>query len=104
MRDSQSFFDLPSEPAFAFTEAPADVRVTGEAGRLTFPTAYATPHVENNTVHARWFPAAGEAPVGARTTSRGRAVVVLPQWNSDAGGHIGLVADCWLASASRRFV
>ena len=27
---------------------------------------------------------------GARRGRRGRAVVVLPQWNSDAGGHVGL--------------
>jgi dienelactone hydrolase len=45
-----------------------------------------TPHPENNVVYARYFPAhrvAGRA--GAR-----RAVVVLPQWNADQGGHIGL--------------
>src|SRR5207237_2900617 len=39
-------------------------------------------HPENNTVIARWFP--------AHDTTRRRAVVVLPQWNSDAGGHVGL--------------
>lgn len=90
MRDSPSFFALPSEPEFTFTESTPEVRETGEAGRLTFQTAYPTPHAENNTVHARWFPAAGEAPVGTPSASRGRAVVVLPQWNSDAGGHVGL--------------
>jgi dienelactone hydrolase len=38
---------------------------------------------------ARWFPSAEEPPLGVRT-GRGRAVVVLPQWNSDADGHVGL--------------
>jgi pimeloyl-ACP methyl ester carboxylesterase len=49
-----------------------------------------TPHPENNVVVGRGFPATDEAPVGAAPSRRGRAVVVLPQWNSDAGGHIGL--------------
>jgi dienelactone hydrolase len=40
-------------------------------------------------VIARWFPAPGEPRVDA-PGARGRAVVVLPQWNSDAEGHIGL--------------
>ncbi len=53
------------------------------AGVLTFPSAVETPHVENNTVHARFFP--NESARGRR-----RAVVVLPQWNADAGGHVGL--------------
>jgi len=81
MKDSASFFALPSTPVFTFNEAER---------LLTFPTAYPTPYSENNTVRARWFPAPDEAPVGKRSISRGPAVVVLPQWNSDAGGHVGL--------------
>ena len=54
-----------------------------DGGVLTFPSAVQTPHVENNTVYARFFP--NESAKGRR-----RAVVVLPQWNADAGGHIGL--------------
>jgi len=54
-----------------------------DAGMLRFPSAVQTPHVENNTVYARFFP--NESAKGRR-----RAVVVLPQWNADAGGHIGL--------------
>ena len=46
---------------------------------MRFTSAVQTPFGANNTVLARWFPAAGK-----------RAVVVLPQWNSDAEGHIGL--------------
>ena len=51
---------------------------------LTFPTAFPTPHRENNTVYCRYFKAA---------TRRGlprAAVLVLPQWNADNGGHVGL--------------
>ena len=51
--------------------------------RLTFPSAVVTPHPENNTVIARYFPDA--SPRGRR-----RAVLVLPQWNADADGHVGL--------------
>lgn len=49
---------------------------------LSYPSAVTTPHAENNVVHARFF--------HARDDSRRRAVVVLPQWNADAGGHVGL--------------
>ena len=52
-------------------------------GLLTFPSAIRTPHVENNTVRARFFPS--DSPKGRR-----RAVLVLPQWNADAEGHVGL--------------
>jgi len=50
---------------------------------LTFTSAVDTPHPENNLVSARFFP--DDSPRG-----RKRAVVVLPQWNADAGGHVGL--------------
>jgi dienelactone hydrolase len=89
MRDSQAFFTAPPTSEFDFTASPEDLRRTGEAGTLRFPSALATPHPENNIVVARWFPSNGEMPPGKRQ-GRGRAVVVLPQWNSDAGGHIGL--------------
>jgi dienelactone hydrolase len=58
----------------------------GEPASLTFPSALTTRHPENNTVHALYFP--GRAR-GASQRPR-RAVVVLPQWNADAGGHVGL--------------
>jgi pimeloyl-ACP methyl ester carboxylesterase len=89
MADSEAFFRPPPTTAYAFEEASATLRETGEAGTLRFPSALTTPHEANNIVHARWFPAPGEAPLG-RSGARGRAVVVLPQWNSDAGGHVGL--------------
>ena len=69
-----------SEAFYAVTPAP-DAVLAG--GRLTFRSAVRTPHAENNIVVARYFP-------DASARGRRRAVVVLPQWNSDAGGHIGL--------------
>jgi dienelactone hydrolase len=89
MRDTQAFYTPPPTSDFTFTAASADRQRAGEAGTLRFPSALATPHPENNRVVARWFPARDEAPVGP-ARGRGRAVVVLPQWNSDSGGHIGL--------------
>jgi hypothetical protein len=89
MRDTPAFFDLPPTSGYAFTASPADLQKQGEAGTLRFESAVATPHPENNTVVGRWFPAAGELPLGARK-GRGRAAVVMSQWNADAEGHIGL--------------
>ena len=59
----------------------------GHAGDvLLFPSALTTPHLENNTVRCGYFPARR-----ARDGKRSRAaVIVLPQWNADAGGHVGL--------------
>jgi hypothetical protein len=62
-----------------FTPAPTN-DYSLRAGTLTFPSALDTPHAANNTVYGRFFPAGDKR----------RAVVVLPQWNSDASGHIGL--------------
>jgi hypothetical protein len=89
MRDSHAFFSTPSTSDYDFEEAGSEGRQQGEAGTLRFPSAFPTPHPANNTVVARWFPAAGEPAVGT-VRGRGRAVVVLPQWNSNADGHIGL--------------
>jgi hypothetical protein len=89
LRDSQAFFTAPLTSDFEFVAAGANMNGDGEAGTLRFPSAHVTPHAENNIVVARWFPAKDEPPLGVRR-GRGRAVLVLPQWNSDAGGHIGL--------------
>jgi dienelactone hydrolase len=69
---SESFYALP--PCTDFTL---------ENSWLRFPSAISTPHPENNVVRARYFPA---------TSARGRrrAVLVLPQWNADLDGHVGL--------------
>ena len=80
MENTASFFATPPTTDYDFN------RTTGE---LRFPSALETPHPVNNTVLARWFPAADQPAIGD-TGTRGRAVVVLPQWNSDAEGHIGL--------------
>ncbi len=72
-----------------FTPAPTDdyrLEPSPDGALLTFPSAFETPHRENNTVYCRYFPAArlNGSPAGRR------AVLVLPQWNADAGGHVGL--------------
>jgi hypothetical protein len=72
-----------------FTPAPTTeyslAALSPEGDRLlTFPTAFPTPHRENDVVYCRYF----KAP-----QKRGRpraAVLVLPQWNADNGGHVGL--------------
>ncbi len=51
-----------------------------EAAHLSFTSPVRTPYPRNNTVHGRFFPA----------KSYGRVVLVLPQWNSDANGHMSL--------------
>ena len=89
MRDTPAFFSAPPTTGYEFTEAPPRLRKQGEAGTLRFPSAIVTPHAENNTVVARWFPASSEAPPGVRK-GRGRAVVVMSQWNADGEGHVGL--------------
>ncbi len=43
-----------------------------EDGLLKFTSAVHTPHPENNTVVARWFPAKNSGP----------AVIVMPHWNA----------------------
>ena len=70
MRNTDTFFDPGTTADYELDST----------GTLRFPSALATPHPENNTVVGRWFPA----------KDKKRAVVVLPQWNSDAGGHVGL--------------
>ena len=89
LADTPRFFETPPTTAYDFTPAAPGEQRRGEAGTLRFPSALTTPHPENNTAVARWFPARGEAGV-RRRTSRGRAVLVLPQWNADAEGHVGL--------------
>ncbi len=51
-----------------------------EGNHLTFTSPVTSPYTENNQVHGRHFPA----------QSRGRVVLVLPQWNSDEQGHVAL--------------
>ena len=65
------------------TPATDDYEVRGDV--LRFPSALETPHRMNNTVTARVFPGQSKALGKPR-----RAVVVLPQWNYPAEGHVGL--------------
>jgi hypothetical protein len=51
-----------------------------EGSHLTFSSPLPTRYPQNNSVHGRFFP----------TESKGRVVLVLPQWNADANGHISL--------------
>ena len=76
MADTDAFFTPAPTDQYVYAPGGPD----GETGTLTFPSALITPHAENNVVWGRVFAAAGKQ----------RAVVVLPQWNSDAGGHLGL--------------
>ncbi len=70
---------LDASEAFFSYRQPSDYRCDG--CHLTFTSPLTTPYPENNLVHADLFPAAHD---------RGRAVLVLPQWNAGAQGHAGL--------------
>jgi dienelactone hydrolase len=79
MADSDVFYKTEPTTDYALAPAASDgMRV------LTFPSALTTPHAENNTVYARYF------EPRYKPGRRRVAVIVLPQWNADAGGHIGL--------------
>src|SRR5260370_42454015 len=82
MTDTDAFFAIPPTTDYSFSPPGDGI----EGGLLTFPSAFETPHAESNTVHCRFFPARHvEAPEARR-----RAVLVLPQWNADAAGDVGL--------------
>ena len=79
MDDTDGFFTPPPTTHYSLSD------VTGDGDRLlTFPSAFPTPHAENNTVYCRYFQAR------AKEGSPRAAVLVLPQWNADNGGHVGL--------------
>jgi dienelactone hydrolase len=68
-------------------QGPRDFRL--ESGNfkqswLKFTSAVKTPYRENNTVHARYFPAS------ARLKRGPKAVVVLPHWNASPQQHVAL--------------
>jgi hypothetical protein len=84
MADTDAFFTPP--PTSEYT-----VEATPDGDLLTFPSALVTPQHTNNTVYCRYFP----SPLKRRPTHVGRgssraAVLVMPQWNADPGGHVGL--------------
>jgi len=87
--DPRAFFRRYADEALAasdrfFAAGPAEWYQL-DADRLTFPSALDSPFPENNLVAARWFPAAD-----SRNARPRRAVVVLPQWNAAADGHVNL--------------
>ncbi|MBK5292656.1 MAG: alpha/beta hydrolase family protein [Acidobacteriia bacterium] len=69
-RDSEQFFSY---------DTVGDYRLDGNT--LSFTSPVESPYAENNTVYAEYFPSPKPG---------GRAVLVIPQWNSDPQGHIGL--------------
>ena len=69
----------------AFYDAPRLSASERSGDTLRFESAIRTPHPENNVVTIRVFPARERTPGQPK-----RAVVVLPQWNADAEGHVGL--------------
>ncbi len=79
--DSDRFFHAPPTSDYRWLDA--DTTRPGEGRTVVFPSAIETPHAENNLVHLHYFP-------GRRRGRGRRAVLVLPQWNADAGGHVGL--------------
>src|SRR5207237_7176599 len=86
MSDTDAFFTPPPTTAYTLTSS-------RDEDLLTFPSALTTPHESNNTVYARFFPARsrdGPKAVPYDLTAGRAAVLVLPQWNSDASGHVGL--------------
>lgn len=72
---SDTFYDVDAAPDYALDPS----------NTLTFTTALASPFESNNTVHARLFHAQKPRPIADQPI-----VIVLPQWNADADGHVGL--------------
>jgi hypothetical protein len=82
MADTDGFYTAAPTDDYTFVQ-------NGDAGMLRFPSAYETPHDQNNTVSCRYFPARRKPP-RAGSSHSAAAVLVLPQWNADAEGHLGL--------------
>ena len=72
---SDEFFTVDAAPDYA----------VDASNTLTFTSALASPFNVNNRVTARIFHAHKPRPIAEQPV-----VVVLPQWNADAGGHVGL--------------
>lgn len=80
MNDTDTFFGLEPTTKYHVYSPTNDGTFA-----LSFPSALETPHLENNTVHCHVFPARRRSRGGSRA-----AVMVLPQWNAESGGHVGL--------------
>ena len=79
LRDTQTWFTPPPTTDYDVGPPSAD-----GSSLVRFPSALTTPDLANNLVTTRFFPARYERAGGRR------AVLVLPQWNADEGGHVGL--------------
>jgi hypothetical protein len=73
--NSDALFHVDAAPDYALDAS----------NTLTFTSALTSPFDVNNRVTARMFHAGKPRPVADQPV-----VIVLPQWNSDAGGHVGL--------------
>ena len=56
MGDTDAFFTPTPTTDYTLVPASEELQAGGEAGTLVFPSGYSTPHPENNTVYARFFP------------------------------------------------
>lgn len=74
MRHSDEFYKLTPV---------TDYRLAGE--HLSWTSVVETPSAENNTVHARFFPAPSKGK-----SARRPAVLILPQWNAQPESHVDL--------------
>ena len=79
LRDTHTWFTPAPTTDYEVLPAAADGSTL-----VRFPSALTTPHPENNRVTTRLFPA-----MSSRDGVK-RAVLVLPQWNADEDGHVGL--------------
>src|SRR4030095_6981422 len=87
MDDTDTFYTPPPTSDYM-------LRPAADGDVLTFPSAFQTPHSENNIVYCRYFPTARgsvvQQGVSPASATKRAAVLVLPQWNSEPGGHGGL--------------
>ena len=65
----------------------ADAGEMEEAQFLRFTSAIRTRYPENDQMNARWYPAHGRKDAAGKPTKPKQAIIVLPQWNSDAISH-----------------
>jgi hypothetical protein len=70
LQDSDRFYDY---------DPPREYHLHGH--QLTFRSPVCSGYPQNDIVHALWMPAPRD---------EGRALVVVPQWNSGPDGHVGL--------------
>jgi dienelactone hydrolase len=59
----------------------------GEAQFLRFTSAIRTPYPENDQMNARWYPTSVREDSEGHPQKPKQAIIVLPQWNSDAISH-----------------